>query len=81
MTGYHRNEQPGGVMPKKILVALQPALLKKIDYIAGKEARTRSDLIREALRRYIQNFDGVRVSIVDLPPHDEVSTPRASKDD
>lgn len=39
-------------MPKKVLVALPPAMLEEIDYIAQLEHRTRSDLIREALRRY-----------------------------
>ena len=43
-------------MPKKVLVALPPGLLEQIDFIAHAEHRTRSDLIREALRRYSDNF-------------------------
>lgn len=43
-------------MPKKVLVALPPGLLEQIDFVAGTEHRTRSDLIREALRRYISEF-------------------------
>jgi CopG family transcriptional regulator/antitoxin EndoAI len=43
-------------MPKKVLVALPPGLLEQIDFVAQVEHRTRSDLIREALRRYIENF-------------------------
>lgn len=43
-------------MPKKVLIALRPAMLEHIDCIAQFEHRTRSDLIREALRRYIDNF-------------------------
>lgn len=43
-------------MPKKVLVALPPGLLEQIDFVAGVEHRTRSDLIREALRRYIDGF-------------------------
>lgn len=43
-------------MPKKVLVALPPGLLEQIDYVAQVEHRTRSDLIREALRRYIDSF-------------------------
>lgn len=43
-------------MPKKVLIALPPAMLEQVDYIAGCEHRTRSDLIREALRRYLDNF-------------------------
>lgn len=43
-------------MPKKVLIALPPAMLENVDYIARVEHRTRSDLIREALRRYLDNF-------------------------
>lgn len=43
-------------MPKKVLVALPPMMLEQIDFIAQAEHRTRSDLIREALRRYIEGF-------------------------
>jgi metal-responsive CopG/Arc/MetJ family transcriptional regulator len=43
-------------MPKKVLVALPPGLLEQIDYVAQAEHRTRSDLIRDALRRYIEQF-------------------------
>jgi metal-responsive CopG/Arc/MetJ family transcriptional regulator len=43
-------------MPKKVLVALPPGLLEQIDVVAQVEHRTRSDLIREALRRYIESF-------------------------
>lgn len=43
-------------MPKKVLIALPPAMLEQVDYIARCEHRTRSDLIREALRRYLDNF-------------------------
>ena len=43
-------------MPKKVLIALPPAMLEHVDFIAHAEHRTRSDLIREALRRYLDNF-------------------------
>ena len=43
-------------MLKKVLIALPPAMLEQIDYIAGCEHRTRSDLVREALRRYTARF-------------------------
>lgn len=43
-------------MPKKVLIALPPAMLEQVDFIAKCEHRTRSDLIREALRRYLDNF-------------------------
>ncbi len=43
-------------MPKKVLIALPFAMLEQVDFVANCEHRTRSDLIREALRRYIDNF-------------------------
>lgn len=43
-------------MPKKVLIALVPGMLEQIDFVAQCEHRTRSDLIREALRRYLQEF-------------------------
>ena len=43
-------------MPKKVLIAIPQAMLEQADYIAQCEHRTRSDLIREALRRYLDNF-------------------------
>ena len=43
-------------MPKKVLIALPPAMLEQIDFIAQCEHRNRSDLIRESLRRYLENF-------------------------
>jgi metal-responsive CopG/Arc/MetJ family transcriptional regulator len=46
----------GFEMPKKVLVALPAGLLEQVDFVAQVEHRSRSDLIREALRRYIENF-------------------------
>jgi metal-responsive CopG/Arc/MetJ family transcriptional regulator len=43
-------------MPKKVLIALPGPMLEQVDYIAQCEHRTRSDLIRESLRRYLENF-------------------------
>lgn len=43
-------------MPKKVLIALPPGLLEEVDYMAKFEHRTRSDLIREALRVYKAKF-------------------------
>lgn len=42
--------------PKKILIAIPPAMLEQVDFIAQCEHRTRSDLVREGLRRYIEGF-------------------------
>ena len=41
---------------KKVLLALSPEFLEQIDYVARCEHRTRSDLFREAIRRYLANF-------------------------
>jgi CopG family transcriptional regulator/antitoxin EndoAI len=43
-------------MPKKVLVALPPGLLEQVDFVAQVEHRNRSDLVREALRRYVEEF-------------------------
>jgi len=43
-------------MPKKVLIALPPGLLEQVDFVAQVEHRNRSDLIREALRRYLDEF-------------------------
>lgn len=49
------------MMTKKVLIGLPPSLLSKIDYACQVECRTRSDLIREALRRYLDNFQRCRL--------------------
>lgn len=38
----------------RILVSMPDDFLSKIDKIAGSEQRTRSELVREALRAYIK---------------------------
>jgi len=45
-----------GKLPKKVLTALPPGLLEQIDFVAEVEHRNRSELIREACRRYIDEF-------------------------
>lgn len=64
-------------MPKKVLIALPPAMLEQVDFIAKCEHRTRSDLIREALRRYLENFRRNQSVRVDL---DERGTIRSFPD-
>lgn len=59
-------------MPKKVLVALPPGLLEQVDFIAQCEHRTRSDLVREALRCYSDTFrrnHGARLHLLqDMEP-------------
>jgi CopG family transcriptional regulator/antitoxin EndoAI len=40
---------------KKVLISLPEKFLAEIDIVADEEQRTRSELIREALRAYIRN--------------------------
>lgn len=48
---------------KKVLCSFPPGLLEEIDAVAAIEHRTRTDLIREALRRYVDSYKRNR-----LPP-------------
>lgn len=71
-------------MPKKVLIALPPAMLEQVDFIAQCEHRTRSDLIREALRRYLDNFRRqqgahLTVSTLDSPSSNLVNLPVAAQ--
>jgi len=49
-------------MPKKILVALPEGMLKELDFIANDEHRSRSDAIRESIRRYANNYRKNKIS-------------------
>jgi metal-responsive CopG/Arc/MetJ family transcriptional regulator len=48
-------------MTKKVLLGLPVNLLSRTDFAAHAEGRTRSDLIREALRHYLDNFERQRL--------------------
>jgi len=50
-------------MTKKILVGMPSNLLNLVDQTASAECRTRSDLVREALRRYIDDFHKKRLML------------------
>ena len=54
----------------KVLVNFQDYFLQEIDKIAELEHRTRSSLIREALRRYISQFknDSTQPKEIDSQP-------------
>lgn len=65
-------------MPKKVLIALPPAMLEQVDFVAQCEHRTRSDLIREALRRYLDSFrkqQGAHLSVSTM----ELNSPDVSR--
>ena len=42
---------------------MREEFLDKVDEIAGKEQRTRSELIRQAIRTYIRQRRGVKVPV------------------
>lgn len=48
---------------KKVLIVLAVGQLANIDRVAKAEHRTRSELIREALRRYVDDYDYRRAVI------------------
>ena len=45
----------------KVLISMREEFLDKVDEIADKEQRTRSELIRQAIRSYIRQRRGVKV--------------------
>jgi metal-responsive CopG/Arc/MetJ family transcriptional regulator len=53
-------------------------MLEQADFIAQCEHRTRSDLIREALRRYLDNFrrtQSSQIAVSSMPANENVGTP------
>jgi metal-responsive CopG/Arc/MetJ family transcriptional regulator len=62
-------------MPKKVLVAIPAGMLEQIDFVAQVEHRTRSDLMRESLRNYLDGFkrrnpNGLPQPAPTVPVHD-----------
>lgn len=51
---YVKKEGPTMGTRKLITISLPPRLLQKAERVAAKENRTRSELLREALRFYIE---------------------------
>ncbi|MEB3245151.1 MAG: ribbon-helix-helix domain-containing protein [Vampirovibrionales bacterium] len=43
----------------RVLISLPEKFLEEIDDLAGEEHRTRSELIREALRHYLRQLESV----------------------
>ncbi len=50
----------------RILVSMPDEFLNKIDKIAGNEQRTRSELVREALRAYMKKTNMPNMQKADL---------------
>jgi CopG family transcriptional regulator / antitoxin EndoAI len=49
----------------RVLISLPDKFLDEIDQIAEEEQRSRSELIREALRIYIRTQDNIQQRIAD----------------
>ena len=48
----------------RVLISIPDAFLSEIDDIASSEHRSRSDLIREALRLYMRNMNSLEQDIL-----------------
>lgn len=55
----------------RVLISMKDEFLKRIDEVAEKEQRSRSELIREALRTYIRKNAPVPVMPSPLHPPQE----------
>lgn len=49
----------------RVLISLPEKFLEEIDVLADEEQRSRSELIREALRAYIRTQDNVANRLID----------------
>lgn len=54
-------------MTKRILISIDDAFLERVDERAKVEHRTRSELIREALRSYLKLGQGVSMPTMPEP--------------
>lgn len=59
---------------KKVLIGLPSRLLANVDLMAKYECRTRSDLIREALRRYYDNYRRTESNSADVQRLENIFT-------
>ena len=54
----------------RVLISMKDEFLKRIDEVAEKEQRSRSELIREALRTYIRRNTAAAPNIAPQPPQE-----------
>lgn len=47
-------------MVVRVMLSMPPEFLSRVDEVAAREHRSRSDLVREALRRYLESRYGLR---------------------
>ncbi len=89
---YERKEVPLVGTRRLITISLPPRLLREAERIAGQENRTKSELLREALRFYIETSEvrrkaarerlfGLRVATGQVVPVRHQGGPLFSVDD
>jgi metal-responsive CopG/Arc/MetJ family transcriptional regulator len=66
---------------KKVLIALPPALLADLDWVASIEHSTRSELIRECLRDFIRSFKREQSTVVPLHTNNSIAAISVIEDD
>lgn len=55
-------------MVVRVMLSMPPEFLSRVDAIAEREHRSRSDLVREALRRYLESrYGGVAAGEEERP--------------
>ena len=62
---------------KTVTISLPPTMVEELDRVRRREHRTRSELLREALRRYMATTSGQVIPIEDAQPA-EIESMRAA---
>lgn len=57
---------------KTLTISLPPAMVEELDRVRAREHRTRSELLREALRRYVADSQRHRLPPAENATDDEV---------
>lgn len=57
-------------MVVRVMLSMPPGFLARVDEVASREHRSRSDLVREALRRYLEERYGSAEAVPGGPPVD-----------
>lgn len=65
---------------KMISVSIPEEMLPEIDTAARKEHRSRSELIREALRRYLSSESGRMIPVDDAQPDEAAAVERGRQE-
>jgi hypothetical protein len=64
-----------GLKMARVLISLKDGFLEQIDKIAEQEQRTRSELVREALRRYVTSYVPSPIDVIRCDGTDNFSDP------